>query len=56
MARLVGEGLEVHREGDMLVVDIADASKMRDILDQVKPIDFNVIEPTLEDAFLKLAV
>ncbi len=56
MARLVGEGVEVHRDGDMLVADIADTSKMRDILDQVKPIDFNVIEPTLEDAFLKLAV
>ncbi|MGA9099014.1 MAG: ABC transporter ATP-binding protein [Methanotrichaceae archaeon] len=56
MARLVGEGVEVHREEDMLVADIADTTKMRVILDQVKPIDFNVIEPTLEDAFLKLAV
>jgi ABC-2 type transport system ATP-binding protein len=56
MANLVGGGVEARREGDMLVVDIADTSRMRDILGLVKPIDFNVIEPTLEDAFLKLAV
>lgn len=56
MERLVGEGIEVHRDGDMLVANIDDTSKMRDILDQAKPIDFNVVEPTLEDAFLKLAV
>ncbi|MFB3766269.1 MAG: ATP-binding cassette domain-containing protein [Methanotrichaceae archaeon] len=56
MARLIGEGIEVGKSGDMLVIEVADASKMRDILDQVKPIDFNVVEPTLEDAFLKLAV
>lgn len=56
MARLVGEGFEVRKDGDVLIVNVADASKMRDILDQAKPIDFNVIEPSLEDAFLKLAV
>jgi ABC-2 type transport system ATP-binding protein len=55
-SKLTGEGLEVRRKGDMLFVEIADASKMRDVLDKIKPIDFNVIEPTLEDAFLKLAV
>lgn len=56
MAMLVGEGLEVRRDGDMLFVDISEASKMRDILDRMKPLDFDVIEPTLENAFLKLAV
>ena len=56
MAKMVGDGLEVRREGDVLFVDIADASKMRDILDQAKPLDFNVVEPTLENAFLKLAI
>ena len=56
LARLVGAGLEVQRIGDVLIVDITDASKMRDILDQVEPIDFKVIEPTLENAFLKLAI
>jgi ABC-2 type transport system ATP-binding protein len=56
MARLVGEGFEARREGDMLVVGVADTSKIKDILDEVKPADFNVIEPSLEDAFLKLAI
>ncbi len=56
MAMLVGEGLEVRRDGDILFVDISEASKMRDILDRMKPLDFDVIEPTLENAFLKLAV
>jgi hypothetical protein len=56
MAKMVGDGLEVRREGDVLFVDISDASKMRDILDQAKPLDFNVVEPTLENAFLKLAI
>jgi ABC-2 type transport system ATP-binding protein len=55
MAKLVGEGLEVRIEGDILFVDVSDTSKMADVLEQVKPIDFNVIEPTLESAFLKLA-
>jgi ABC-2 type transport system ATP-binding protein len=55
MAKLAGEGLEVHREGNILFVDISDTLKMADVLEQVKPIDFNVIEPTLESAFLKLA-
>ncbi|HWQ18450.1 MAG TPA: ABC transporter ATP-binding protein, partial [Methanotrichaceae archaeon] len=56
MAKLAGEGLEVRRDGDMLFADIEDSSRMRQVLDQVKPIDFSVIEPTLEEAFLKLAV
>jgi len=56
MALLAREGLEVRRDGDMLFVDIAEASKMRDVLDRIKPTDFDVIEPTLENAFLKLAV
>ena len=56
LARLIGEGLEVSLEGDLLVVEVTDASKMRDILDRVMPTDFNVIEPTLENAFLKLAI
>jgi len=56
MASLVKEGLEVRRDGDMLFVDIAEASKMREVLDRVKPTDFDVIEPTLENAFLKLAI
>jgi ABC-2 type transport system ATP-binding protein len=56
IARLADEGVKARMEGDMLVVDTADTSRMRDILGLVKPIDFNIIEPTLEDAFLKLAV
>jgi ABC-2 type transport system ATP-binding protein len=56
MAILVGEGLEVNREGDVLFVNIDDDQKMREILDQVKPIEFDVIEPSLENAFLKLAI
>lgn len=56
MAKLVKEGLTIRSDGDILFVDIDEPSKMSDILDQVKPMDFNVIEPTLESAFLKLAV
>ncbi len=56
MAMLVDEGFEVSRVGDMLFVEIDDVSKMREMLDQVKPIEFDVIEPSLENAFLKLAV
>lgn len=56
LARLIGAGLEVQMAGDMLIVDITDTSKMRDILDSVDPIDFKVVEPTLESAFLKLAI
>jgi ABC-2 type transport system ATP-binding protein len=56
MIKLAGMGLEVQRTGNVILVDISDPSKTRDVLDRVKPIDFNVIEPTLEDAFLKLAI
>lgn len=56
MAMLVGKGLEVRMIGDMLFVEIDDVSKMQDVLEQVRPKDFNVIEPTLEAAFLKLAI
>lgn len=56
MAMLVDEGFEVRRVGDMLFIEIDDVSKMREMLDQVKPIEFDVIEPSLENAFLKLAV
>jgi hypothetical protein len=56
MAKLAGMGLEVSRVGDLLVVEVTEVSKMRDILDTVMPVDFNVIEPTLEEAFLKLAI
>lgn len=56
MAMLVGEGLVVRRDGDMLFVDIDESSRMQDILERVKPIEFGVIEPTLENAFLKLAI
>jgi ABC-2 type transport system ATP-binding protein len=56
MTKLAQDGLDVKRAGDMIFVDIADSSKMRQVLDQVKPIDFNVVEPTLEEAFLKLAI
>lgn len=56
MAMLSKEGLVVRRDGDKLFVDIDEASKMQDILDRVKPLDFDVIEPTLEMAFLKLAM
>lgn len=56
MEKLIGEGFEARIEGDVLFVVISDTSKMADVLDQVKPVDFNVIEPTLENAFLKLAI
>ena len=56
MTKLIGEGLEVRRKGDVLFVEIAESSKMQEVLEKVKPIDFSVIEPTLQDAFLKLAV
>jgi ABC-2 type transport system ATP-binding protein len=56
MIKLAGMGLEVQRTGNVILVDISDPSKTKDLLDRVKPIDFNVIEPTLEDAFLKLAI
>jgi ABC-2 type transport system ATP-binding protein len=56
MAKLAGEGLEMSLDRDLLVVEVTDNSKMMDILDRVMPLDFNVIEPTLEDAFLKLAI
>lgn len=56
MAELVEQGFEVRVEGDIIFIDFSDTSKMADLLMQVKPIDFKVIEPTLESAFLKLAV
>ncbi len=56
MTKLIGEGLEVRRKGDVLFVEIAESSRMQEVLENVKPIDFSVIEPTLQDAFLKLAV
>jgi ABC-2 type transport system ATP-binding protein len=56
MEKLIGEGFEVRIEGDILFVDVSDTSKMADVLERVKPIDFKVIEPTLESAFLKLAI
>lgn len=56
MAKLVEEGFEVRVDGDIIFIDFSDTSKMADLLEQVKPIDFKVIEPTLESAFLKLAV
>lgn len=55
MSMLIEDGLVVWRDGDILLVDIDELSKMRDILDRMKPIDFDVVEPTLEKAFLKLA-
>lgn len=56
MTKLIGEGLEVRRSGDVLFVEIAESTRMQEVLEKVKPIDFSIIEPTLQDAFLKLAV
>jgi ABC-2 type transport system ATP-binding protein len=56
MDELTREGLESQKVGDVLLVDVASASEMQEVLDRVKPMDFNVIEPTLEEAFLKLAI
>lgn len=56
MAKLVEEGLEVRIDKDILYVEISDTSKMAELLERVKPLDFSVIEPTLESAFLKLAI
>lgn len=56
MAKLVEEGLEVRMDEDILYVEISDTSKMAELLERVKPLDFSVIEPTLESAFLKLAI
>ena len=55
MVKLIEEGLEVRKSGDVLFVEITESSKMQEVLETVKPIDFSVIEPTLQDAFLKLA-
>jgi ABC-2 type transport system ATP-binding protein len=56
MEKLMGEGFEVGIEGDILFVDISDTSKMVYVLERTKLIDFKVIEPTRESAFLKLAI
>ena len=55
-AMLIAEGLEVRKSGDLLFVEIAESSRMQDVLEKIKPIDFSVVEPTLQDAFLKLAI
>jgi len=56
MAKLVGKALRCGIEGDILFVDVSDTSKMMEVLDQVKPLDFKVIETYAGSAFLKLAI
>lgn len=56
MPKLIARGLAVQRNGNMLLVDIEDITKIQEVLEQVKPVDFDVVEPTLQAAFLKLAI
>jgi ABC-2 type transport system ATP-binding protein len=54
--RLVGRGLDAKAMGENeLQVILGAQGEIKDVLDEVKPLNLRLIEPTLGDAFLKLS-
>jgi ABC-2 type transport system ATP-binding protein len=55
-ARLAGRGLDAKVVGENeLQVILTAQGEIRDVLDEVRPLDLRLIEPTLVDAFLELS-
>lgn len=54
-SRLKELGFQVSILGDELYVDLDSHSQIEEVLNEAKPKDIRLIEPTLADAFLKLA-
>jgi ABC-2 type transport system ATP-binding protein len=56
--RLRDLGFRVEQEGEALVVPLPDPESLRDILScqGLRPLSYKIVEPTLEQAFLKLAI
>jgi ABC-2 type transport system ATP-binding protein len=57
-ARLRDLGFGVEQEGETLMVLLPDPESLRDVLScqGLRPLSYKIIEPTLEQAFLKLAI
>ena len=53
-ARLGAEGFDVRVLGEMMQVSLESHAQIKRVLDEAEPTDLRLIEPTLEDAFLKL--
>lgn len=52
---LSARGFDVRRVEDVLQVTIEDHQQLKEVLDQVVPLDLRLIEPSIGDAFLRLA-
>ncbi len=48
-------GFDVRRVEDVLQVTIEDHQRLKEVLEQVVPLDLRLIEPSIGDAFLRLA-
>jgi ABC-2 type transport system ATP-binding protein len=57
-ARLKHLGFSVEQEGEELVLPLPDPESLRDVLScqGLRPLSYKIVEPTLEQAFLKLAI
>jgi ABC-2 type transport system ATP-binding protein len=57
-ARLKDLGFLVEQKGEELIVPLPDAESLREVLScqGLKPLSYKIVEPTLEQAFLKLAI
>jgi len=57
-SRLRELGFIVEQEGEALVVPLPDAESLREVLScqGLRPLSYRIVEPTLEQAFLKLAI
>jgi ABC-2 type transport system ATP-binding protein len=57
-ARLRNLGFRVEQEGEALVVPLPGPESLREVLScqDLRPLSYKIVEPTLEQAFLKLAI
>jgi ABC-2 type transport system ATP-binding protein len=57
-ARLKDLGFRVEQEGEELVVPLPDPESLREVLScqGLRSLSYKIVEPTLEEAFLKLAI
>jgi ABC-2 type transport system ATP-binding protein len=57
-SRLRELGFRVEQEGEVLAVPLPDAESLREVLScqGLRPLSYKIVEPTLEQAFLKLAI